>query len=163
MRWSLSWRTDPRARVIADRHYTRQHVGAQDFVPPGRCLVLWCGAAYWVTSWPYAQYTRHRWRGAWVCSAFRNEGHSLSSDLIHDAVAATRWRFGRPPALGMVTFVDPTAVRHKRDPGRCFLRAGFIRDGETQGGLLALRLYAERMPEPIAPIGAQYDLLPARQ
>ncbi len=25
----------------------------------------------------------------------------------------------------MVSFVDATKVRHKRDPGRCFLRAGF--------------------------------------
>ncbi len=67
----------------------------------------------------------------------------------------------------MVTFIDPSKVRHKRDPGRCFRRAGFVRDGETKGGLLALRLYAERIGQPEAPIGAQFDLLtaarPARQ
>ena len=32
------------------------------------------GKALWVTSFPFAQYVRHQWAGAWVCSAFRNEG-----------------------------------------------------------------------------------------
>ncbi len=48
MRWLLSWRADPLARAIADGHYSRQTVGAAQFVPPGRCLVLVIpGAAYW--------------------------------------------------------------------------------------------------------------------
>jgi hypothetical protein len=82
-----------------------------------------------------------------VCSAFRNETRTyLSSLLIREAVAATRARFGEPPALGMVTFVDPDKVRRKRDPGRCFLRAGFVREGETKGGLLAFRLSPSSMP-----------------
>lgn len=54
--WRLSWRADPAARAIADRHYNRQKPGAAQFVPPGRCLVLkaFDGSAVWVTSWPFA-------------------------------------------------------------------------------------------------------------
>jgi hypothetical protein len=159
MRWHLSWRADQAARVVADRHYNRQNVGAPQFVPPGRCLVLRTAesGALWVTSWPLAEYVQHRWAGAWVNSLFRNERRDLylSSELIREAVAATRWKWPDIPPLGMVTFVDPDKVRHKRDPGRCYCKAGFERDGETEGGLLAWRLRPERMPPAAAPIGAQ--------
>ena len=65
MRWRLSWRADPVARALADRHYNRQSVGADQFVPPGRCLVLVTepGDAFWVTSWPFAEYVKHAWGG----------------------------------------------------------------------------------------------------
>jgi hypothetical protein len=74
MQWRISDRADPEARALADRHYNRQKPGTPQFVPPGRCLVLVCDKAFWVTSWPFAEYTKHAWAGAWVCSAFRNEG-----------------------------------------------------------------------------------------
>lgn len=149
------------ARVIADRHYNRQKVGAAQFVPPGRCLVLVCEGAFWVTSWPFGEYVKHRWPGAWVCSAFRNERPDLyrSSDLITAALAASRWKWPEVPELGMGTFVDRSKVRPKRDPGRCYLRAGFIPDGETGGGLVALIMRPESMPSAEAPIGAQGSLL----
>jgi hypothetical protein len=158
--WHLSWRADPRARRIADRHYNRQTVGAPQFVPPGRCLVLVTtdADALWITSWPFAPYVKHAWPGAWVCSAFRNEGPLLSSSLIVEAVACTRHRMGEPPQLGMVSFVDRGKVRKKRDPGRCFLRAGFERVGETAGGLLAFLLSPEHMPPAAAPLGDQKGL-----
>jgi hypothetical protein len=65
MRWHLSHRADPRARVLADRHYNRQSIGAPGFVPPGRCLVLLASdeSAFWVTSWPFAEYVKHAWGG----------------------------------------------------------------------------------------------------
>lgn len=159
MRWCLSNRADPKARVIADRHYNRQKIGAKQFVPPGRCLVLLSRdeKAFWITSWPFAEYVKHEWGGDWVCSAFRNEGASLSSDLIREAVAVTRWFKMREtswlaqPEPGMVTFVNRDKVRPKRDPGRCYLKAGFKRVGETKGGLVALRLAVEDMPAPSPP------------
>jgi len=161
--WTLSHRADPRAVTIADRHYNRQKVGTPQFVPPGRCLVLLTpdADALWVTSWPFGQYVKHAWPGAWVCSCFRNESDHLSSDLIRDAVAATRWRYGDPPARGMVTFVDASKVRHKRDPGRCYLRAGFRNVGQTKGGLVALQLAVADMPEPEAPVNTTADLFGA--
>lgn len=162
-RWQLSWRADPVARGIADRHYNRQKVGATQFVPPGRCLVLVTPdstsdlGCLWISSWPIAEYVQHAWAGAWMCTAFRNEtpDEHLSSDLIRDAVAATLARWPVSPPLGMVTFVDPGKTRRKRDPGRCFLRAGFERVGLTGKGLHALQLLPAAMPDPEPAIGTQ--------
>jgi len=150
LRWVLSYRCDPLVRPLADRHYNRQSVGVKNFVPPGRCLVLRTVAAdaFWVTSWPFAEYVRHVWAGAWVCSAFRNESSHLSSELIAEAVAATLARYGDPPDLGMVTFVDAGKTRRKRDPGRCFRKAGFEHVGFTKSGLYALQLVPDKMPPP---------------
>ena len=162
MRWQLSDRCDPVARKVADRHYNRQSIGADNFVPPGRCLVLRTpdGEAFWVTSWPFAEYVRHAWGGAWVCSAFRNEAPDkyLSSELVIEAVAATRsvWE---PPELGMVTFVNRDLTRRKRDPGRCFRKAGFTHVGETQGGLIALVLLPADMPEAAAALHTQETMV----
>lgn len=148
MRWIMSHRADPDVVPLADRHYNRQKIGAPQFAPPGRCLVLKTPSldAFWITSWPFAEYVKHAWAGAWICSAFRNESDDLSSYLIRDAVAATLAHYGDAPPLGMVTFVDPTKTRRKRDPGRCFLRAGFRSVGHTKGGLVALQLMPQDMP-----------------
>lgn len=155
--WVKSWRADPEARAFADRHYNRQKIGAPQFVPPGRCLVLKTAQAFWVTSFPFAEFVKHAWAGAWVCSAFRNEGDTLSSDLIRHAVAATRSHFGEPPNLGMVSFVDSTKVRGKRNPGYCFIKAGFYHAGFTKGRLHAFLLDPKDMPKPLpaqsSPIG----------
>jgi hypothetical protein len=160
MNWHLSHRADPRAVVLADRHYNRQKVGAPQFVPPGRCLVLLNedASALWVTSWPFAEYVKHAWAGAWVCSLFRNESAVLSSLLVREAVAATRWYYGDAPALGFVTFVDPDKTRRKRDPGRCYRKAGWKVCGATVGGLVALQLLPAEMPAPMAPYGAQMEM-----
>lgn len=151
--WRRSWRADPAARILADRHYNRQAHGAAQFVPPGRCLVLLTAdrAAVWVTSWPLPQYVRHAWPEAWICSIFRNEGAGLSSDLITWAVAHTRAEWPLVPAGGIVTFVDPVKTRRKRDPGRCFRRAGWQHVGFTAGGLYVLQQLPAAMPAP-API-----------
>ncbi len=164
--WRLSHRFDRRALPLADAHYNRQKPGTPQFVPPGRCLVLLTAdaGALWVISWPYPEYVKHRCPGAWVNSLFRREHGPLASDLIRDAVAATRAHYGSPPALGLVSFVDADKVRKKRDPGRCYLRAGFIRDGETEGGLLAFRMPPEAMPQALAAepaAGAQLSLMGA--
>jgi hypothetical protein len=150
--WRRSFRADPLALPLADRHYTRQKPGSPQFVPPGRCLVLLtaCERALWVSSWPMAEYVKHAWAGAWMCTMFRNEGAGLSSELILSAVAATRAFWGEAPPLGMVTFVDPRKTRRKRDPGRCFRRAGFQPVGWTKSGCLALQLLPADMPA-IAP------------
>lgn len=162
MIWRLSWRADPFARKIADRHYSRQKPGTAQFVATGSCMVLSAltdaGRAYWVTSWPLAEWTKHDWAGAWMCSAFRNEGAGRSSRMIRQAVAATRHYYGEPPALGMVTFVDPKKVREKVDPGHCFIIAGFRPCGFTNGGLLALQMLPKKMPAPEPALGSQLEL-----
>lgn len=154
MIWRLANRADNQGRILADRHYNRQSVGAAQFMPPGGCAVFvsLCGRAVWGTSTPLAQYVKHAWAGAWINSLFRNEGAGLSSELIREAVAASRAVIGDPPPLGMVTFVDASMVRHKRDPGRCYRRAGFRHAGFTKGGLLAFQLLPADMPAPEPPI-----------
>lgn len=158
--WRLSHRADKEALPIADRHYNRQKPGTPQFVPPGRCIVLLSNEkkALWVSSWPFPEYVKHQWAGAWVCSCFRNEGETLSSILIREAVAITRGIWGEPPPLGMVTFVDTRKVRRKRDWGRCYLRAGWSRCGCTKGGLIALQLLPSKMPEPIQLPNTQINL-----
>lgn len=158
--WCLSWRADPRARRLADKHYNRQAIGSAQFVPPGRCVVLTTANAdaLWITSWPIAEYVQHAWAGAWICSCFRNEGALLSSDLITTAVAATLAIWPEAPKLGMVTFVDAGKTRRKRDPGRCFRRADFEHVGFTKGGLYAFLLPPDRMPKSSAPRGQQQAL-----
>lgn len=148
MLWVRSHRADPVSRQIADRHYNRQKVGAPQFVPPGRCFVLRTDPAdaLWVTSWPFAQYVKHAWAGAWVNSCFRNEGKNLSSELILQAVAATRSFWPEVPALGMITFVDAGKVKPKRDPGYCYIKAGFMHVGFTKAGLFAYQLLPDDMP-----------------
>jgi hypothetical protein len=161
MRWTLSHRADRRALPLADRHYNRQRPGTSQFVPPGRCIVLLTANAdaLWDSSWPLAQYTKHRWAGAWICSSFRNESRNLSSELIREAVAATKYIWGLPPSLGMVTFIDPAKVRRKRDYRRCYKRAGWKPCGRTKGGLLVLQLSSEAMPIARPPKGIQLSLL----
>lgn len=153
MKWFRSHRMDPAVRGLADRHYNRQSEGHPNIAPPGRLLVLKTLAAdaLWVTCWQKPEYVKHAWPNAWTCSTFRNEGPHLSSLLIRQAVARTVHKYGPPPAGGMITFVDPSKVRHKRDPGRCFLHAGFRVVGKTPKGLICLHLAPADMPAPEAP------------
>jgi hypothetical protein len=171
MRWGVSDRFDPPAVALADRHYSRVRPGTPQFMPSGRALVfvtedaraVW-GSSYQVSydGIAYAWYSGQF--DAWVCSIFRNEGPHLSSELVREAVAATRHAWGDPPRDGFLTFVDAGKVRPKRDPGRCFIRAGFERAGTTKGGLVILRLPVERMPDPEPANGAttSYVVAPVR-
>ena len=162
MLWTETGRCDPAAAALADRHYSRiQHgsVGSANFVAPGSCQVLKIingrrVTALWVTR--LIRFTRHRWPNHLECSLFRNEGAGLSSALITQAVAAGRWKYG---ALPWLTFVDAGAVKRKRDPGRCYLRAGFRRDGTTKvHKLLAFVLPVSDLPPPQPPLGATLNL-----
>lgn len=180
MNWRMSHRFDPRALPIADSHYNRQKPGTPQFVPPGRCFVLLTekADALWVTSYPFAQYVKHAWAGAWINSLFCNRGRILSSELIVEAVAATRLFFDLP-ALGMITFVDEAKTRKRRGklspPGKCYLEAGFrqaicpshmIRvddcaacNGRSKGGLVALQMLPCDMPEAAKPYSDQMELV----
>lgn len=160
MIWFKSDRGDPVANVIAKRHYTCQSPDSAQFVPPGRCLVLLTkkADALWVTSYPFPEYVKHRWAGAWICSLFRKECEGIASSMIREAVAATRWRWPDIPALGMVTFIDrkkvpPIIRRGVKTWGYSYKRAGFVEVGETVGGLLALHLTPDQMPDACPPRG----------
>jgi len=154
MNWTLSHRADVDALPLADRHYNRQKIGSPQFVPPGRCVVLKQDAALWVTSWPFPEYVKHAWPGAWINSMFRNESTGIASDMIREAIAATRAEWSDIPDLGMVTFIDPKKVRARMVHGRqtwghCYFAAGFVHVGYTKDGLWAMQLTPDRMPAPV--------------
>lgn len=167
MIWRLSYRADPGAARVADRHYNRQSPGSAQFVPPGRCLVLRApGPQLWVTSWPLQEYTKHAWAGAWVCSLYRREGGEVASVAIRQAIAATRAHWSEVPELGMITFLDraqvkPVMVRGVPTWGRTWALAGFRHVGETQGGLMAWQILPADMPEPMSARGGSLSLFPA--
>ncbi len=161
MRWTLSHRFDRTVLPLANRHYNRQTVTSLQFAPPGACLTLTTDdrRVYWISS--HQRYALHRWPGAWVCAAFRNEAPERyrSSEMIREAIAATRWAWPVLPVPGMITFVDANKVRPKRDPGRCFRRAGFEPVGYTKvHGHLVLQLLPADFPPPEPALGTQLVL-----
>jgi len=164
--WTQTWKADPAVRRLADRHYSRETIGAVGFAPPGQTIVLRLThegqEAAWISSWQ--QYAKHAWRGAWVCTLFRNETTLRSSDLIREALAVTLtlWGYGYgeqlPPKQGMITFVDPRKVQ-SNVPGWCFRRAAFKRVGTTSRGLLVLQCPPEKFPaKAMAPRSPQLRL-----
>lgn len=142
--WTVVRDGDPTARSIFRRHYSyRPYADGRDpalFVGPGGKLVLLTddGAALFV--WrrfldDADDGSGERQRGI-CCAVFRNEGPRRSSDLIREAepYALRKW----PEERRFYTYVNASRVRPKRDPGRCFLRAGWRRAGMTRGGLVIL-------------------------
>lgn len=160
MKWSLSHRADAECLPLANRHYNRQNHNSKQFVPPGRCIVLKTEGAVWVTSWPFAEYVKHQWAGAWVNSLFRKECDGLASELIREALAATRSIWPNVPELGLVTFIDPLHVKNRKIRGRqaiaeSYFQAGFHHVGYTKSGLWAMQITPDSMPEPCHPNGHQ--------
>jgi hypothetical protein len=174
MNWKLSHRADPRANALAKRHYSCQTPDSPQFVKPGRCMVLGLAVpgqyeygAVWVTSWPYPHLVKHDWPDAWDNSLFRNESTVLSSELILEALAVTRWYrtvaakwmpYGEP-SLGVVTMIDPAHVpgyvkRGKEGPelswGYSYQQLGFEYAGWTDTGKYVVRLPRDRLPEPLS-------------
>lgn len=166
MIWQYTHRADRTAAKIADRHYSRQKPGTDQFTPPGRVLVLVTPEydAVWATSWPYPEYVNRAYKTAWVNSLFRNESGNLSSEMILRAIAATRWYFGEPPDEGMITLIDPRKVRPMKRRGQphwgyCYERAGFMHVGETkEDKLLIFQLLPENMPAAAPPGRMQLNL-----
>lgn len=153
MIWRPSHRFDRPARLLADRHYNRQKPGSPQFMPPGRALVLKAEnhRAVFGLSFPYPEFVKHAWAGAWINSIFRNEDAGpLASDMILEAIAIARTKWD-VPAQGCVTFVDPRKVpgilvRGERVKGFCYMVAGFRAVGETKKGLIAWQMLPADMP-----------------
>lgn len=132
---------DPTGLDLFLRHYSAkrgERRKIRQFVGPGQKMVLLTADARALFVWrrERPEYRLDGQVGA-NCVVFRNEGTGAgrSSDLIRAAcdLAWERW-----PLERLYTFVDAVKVRHKRDPGRCFLRAGFNLCGVTQTGKLIL-------------------------
>jgi hypothetical protein len=126
---------DDECRQLADRHYSRRTPGARQFAYAGRKLVLRnpAGTVLFVWMWPYPE-MRMDGQDGYNCSIFRNESDRRSSDLILEAELAAfdKWGPNR-----VYTYVNPAKIR-STNPGYCFLKAGWHRQGVSQSGLILL-------------------------
>ncbi len=84
-----TWAADPDCARLADRHYSRGRIGAQQFAPSGRKLVLrdTAGLVAFVWLFPDPQYRADKQVGI-NCTLFRNESERRSSEIILEAEAA---------------------------------------------------------------------------
>lgn len=157
--WLVTHRADQRIAALADRHYSRQTVGSEKFAPPGEGIFLVArdGGAAWVA-------VRNRFAGVtrFRNTLFRNEGAGLSSALLVEAVDILRvwWpaHYGYAPGEPLQTEVDPAKTRRKRDPGRCYRRAGWHHTDTDRDGRLVFEVWPWGRLESTAPgqtVGAQ--------
>lgn len=127
-------------RAIFDNHYSRSRYadGRKPllYVGPGEKMVLLTPDALALFIWRKFRSMDPQQEGV-CCAVFRNEGPQLSSALIRsaDELAWARW-----PGERLYTYVDPQKTRRKRDPGRCFLKAGWQHFGWSKGGLRILEI-----------------------
>ena len=145
--WWLTKDGDLDCLEMYERHYScydyRDGRERVLFVGPGEKWVFRTADADAVWVWRnfiddcIDQRTGERQQGI-NCAVFRNESRYRSSDLVRqaDAIADCLW-----PHRRHYTYVDTKKVR-SRNPGFCFLKAGWQRAGFTKGGLLVL----ERRP-----------------
>lgn len=142
--WQQVKRCDSRARELADRHYSRQTPGAVDFMASGKTFVLLAEFHSGIqpltrAAWGAIENLDPSGTRRFRCSIFRNETPWISSYLIREATRLTQARWWRSEhwrgSPSLTTEVDPSKTRHKRDPGRCFRKAGW-RHVRTSRGLL---------------------------
>lgn len=137
--WIQAADGDPDGRALFRRHYSyRRYADGRDpkkFVGPGEHLVLLTAMVDALLVWR-RYIDKCRLADGVCCAVFRNESVSRSSGLILDAEGWARRRW--PAAERFYTYVNPEKIRRKRDPGRCFRRAGWRPCGETVSGLLVL-------------------------
>jgi hypothetical protein len=141
-------RTDERAYALYRRHYSAaknapyRSTGNTNVTGSGETMVLISQCCRALFVWLRNTVDRLDHQVGVNCAVFRNEGAGLSSDLIREAdeLAWQRW-----PGERHFTYVDGSKIRRKRDPGRCFVRAGWSVAGHSKNGLVLL----ERMPSPM--------------
>jgi hypothetical protein len=142
--WWITKDGDRSCLALYERHYSaRQYRDGRkrsQFVGPGSPIVLRNGDASALFVWRDAiDDTQPKQEGI-ECAVFRNESGLQSSELIRqaDAVADFCW-----PGQRHYTKVDSKKVR-SRNPGFCFIKAGWKRCGRTKGGLMLFEKLAER-------------------
>jgi hypothetical protein len=137
--WYLTKDGDRSCLALYQRHYSARKAYRDgrprfQFVGPGTPIVLRTASADAMFIWlQHIDDTIPKQEGI-DCTCFRNESGHLSSELLRqaDAIADFCW-----PGQRHYTKIDPAQVR-SRNPGFCFLAAGWKRCGTTQNGLLIL-------------------------
>lgn len=176
MYWKLVGLTDVRARLLADKHYSRQNPGTPCFTPPGNNIIL-LGLnddALWVSHRPDPkaglEMKRRDGFDYFDNPYFRREpGCPIpASDLIIEALAITNffWNDFDPPD-GFHSFVNPdkvkpTMVRGRAVYGWVFEKAGFRlwpeRTKERDLLRYVMPLETLRAIQPIEPVREQMRL-----
>lgn len=154
---------DPRARELADGHYSRQTPGAAGFVGPGRRFLLGHFdaselGAIWAVVYALDPVGRYQFRNA----IFRNVSHTQSSALIIAATATSFEvfvrRYGALPTEPLTSEIDIEATRARRGkerpPGYCYECAGWtwVRSSLPGHGRGARAIY-----EAPAPAGHEWN------
>ena len=126
--WRVVTKFDPIGCALADRHYSRRTIGSNQFMPPGQTIVLLSkdGKAVW--GWwrpdPTSGIVAMNGLDGWTCTIFRNEGLTLSSELILDAELAVPDVGYDVGPDGYLTYVWDSRIRSV-NPGYCFKMAGW--------------------------------------
>ena len=142
---------DAESVALADKHYSRQKAGTNQFMPPGRTMVLRNTEGTVVFGWLHQEKRDDHQRG-YNCSIFRNESERLSSDIIREAqeMVWEEWGVER-----LFTYVDPTKLRQSSQkyrkpkiPGKCFIAAGWKlrvhKNGKPHTSTNGLYLFVKR-------------------
>jgi hypothetical protein len=146
--WIQTKDGDPVARAIFGRHYTynKKREQISMFWQRNRNYMLIAGPGekmILLTADKSALFVWRKFKSmddqtGVNCAVFRREGGEIrASDLIREAdrIAWERW-----PGERHYTYVDAKKTRRKRDPGRCFIKAGWNYCGMTKGGLHILEI-----------------------
>lgn len=128
---------EPELYAMYHRHYSaRKNIRPKikQFVGPGQHIVLTTPKRDALFVW--RKFIDASGQKGINCSIFRNESQLLSSDLIReaDAIANFVW-----PGERHYTYIRASAVK-SRNPGWCFICAGWNRCGYTKAGLFILEL-----------------------
>ena len=140
--WIVGQDAEPELRAMYERHYSCYKYAdgrrPKKFVGPGEHIVLTTPKRNALFVW--RMFIDKSGQKGVNCAVFRNESPVLSSDLIReaDAIADFCW-----PGQRHYTYVRASAVA-SRNPGYCFLCAGWNRCGFTKGGLLILERKGSR-------------------
>lgn len=136
MTWLPALDGDPRALALYQRHYScRNHKPLnRQFMPPGEKMVLLTVGCDALFGWLKNRVERYDKQEGVVCTVFRNESSHRSSDLITEAmeIAWEKW-----PGERLFTYVDASKVQSV-NPGYCFKKAGWHKEGVSKGGLVLL-------------------------
>jgi len=147
--WIEVSKCDKKAIAFCQPHYSIATPNSRELGPPGQKILLMGedGKAVWGSHRP-APWAKGRkgqiermdgFRGH-SCFIFRNDGGPQSSGLIRQAVAITAMEWNLAP---FITYVSINKIRCK-EPGKCFVKAGFrrvtVRDKTKHGPMLRLEM-----------------------
>lgn len=137
-RWIVGQDGEVELYELYRRHYSSRKnpkPKTRQFVGPGEHIVLTLPDRSAIFVW--RKFIDDSGQNGVNCAVFRNESKCLSSDLIREAdtVADFAW-----PSERHYTYVRAEVIK-SRNPGYCFICAGWKRCGYTKAGLFILERF----------------------